>query len=96
MEYLTDIYMQTWEGGNESQQVFFWQVDAEYLHLLAMHVIKKCDKLKHGFWPIVCQKNSGSNVALLVKRYSAIEAVAQLPSGAKGWKTAICPHLLTT
>ena len=35
-------------------------------------------------------------VALLVKSYSAIEAVAQLLSSAKGWKTAIRPRLLTT
>ena len=48
-----------------------------------MHVIKKCDK-NMDFDPFLFEKNSGSNVALLVKRYSAIEAVAQLPSGAKG------------
>ena len=83
--------MQTWERGNESQQVFFWQVDAEYLHLLAMHVIKKCDNIKTRILTHFLSKKQW-----LVKRYSAIEAVAQLPSGAKGWKTAICPHLLTT
>ena len=58
-------------GDRKPTGSFFWQVDAEHLHLLAMHVI-------------FSKKNKGSNVALLVKSYSAIEAVAQLPSGTKG------------
>ena len=82
------MFLNTWEGGTKASRFFF---PASWCGVFASFgdACNQKTRQKHGFWPIsFSKKTNGSNVALLVKSYSAIEAVAQLPSGAKGWKTA--------
>ena len=38
------IYIHLRRWGTKASRFFFWQVDADHLHLLAMHVIKKRDQ----------------------------------------------------